>query len=93
MVHMTGSAAKGPFITGVTVGAQGLNPTTLNPLQGTSVSGQTLDNTGQFALDVFPGLTQLHVNGQFYQEISGTVSTGAQDLFAIVNLQSWAARR
>ena len=86
MVHLTGSAAKGPFISGVNVDVQSLNSTTLNPIAGTEVSGQTSDNAGEFSLDVVPGLSQIHVNGQFYQEIAGTVSSAAQDLYAIVNL-------
>jgi hypothetical protein len=89
-VTLTGAAAKGPFLLGTTITASAVDSS--GGPTGPTLMTQTADDTGDFTLTLSgPGPTQLSANGNYYNELTQTLSTSALTLYAMAEVGAGSA--
>lgn len=85
--NVSGKVEKGPFVSGSTITMQPMNEKM--QASGETYNSTILDNVGNFTFGskLFDApFAELTANGYFYNEISGTLSSGTLNLRAVVDL-------
>ncbi len=77
-----GSAIKGPLIAGSIISAQKLKQ---GSPSGSVIEDKTISNKGNFNIELEDAIYSIQAQGRYYEETTGTYSTGEAELKAIID--------